>query len=221
MKKILQSYFTALLREKTGLDTSTAVPELTMQLAEKLLERVINIKLYAHSYAFVLNFTHGSFDIHGLLDYAHQEALDGISIHIDSGGPRSLRNMSQAQLCEVHDRATSLGLGIHLELSTTVREDINCVVDIARRLAVNTIRIYLRYGGRVSSIIERGLEDLQEIAKLAKLHDLHFVLEQHEDLKSCELVEIIQRIASSRVQGSVKYFSHILYKVVSLTFVFQ
>lgn len=200
MKKTLQSYFAALLREKTGPDLSTAAPELTMQLATRLLERVNNVKLYAHSYAFVLNFTYGSFDIYGLLDFAHQEGLAGISIHIDSGGPTSLRNMSQTELSEVQDRATSLGLGMHLELSTTAREDINCVVDIARRLAVNTIRIYLRYGGRVSSIIERGLADLQEIAKLAKLYDLHFVLEQHEDLKSCELVDIIQRIDSPRVQ---------------------
>ena len=195
----LQTYFEKSLRRKTTGVLGIPISEFRKEVALKLLERLKRAKLYAHTYAFFLNFKHGCFDIHDLIDFAYQEGLDGISAHIDSGEARSLRQKTPSELSEIKSCAQRLGLGINLEISSTSREEVNCAVRIARMLDVKNIRVYIRYGGRLSKIIRKGFEDLKAIAKVAGENDLYFVLEQHEDLKSHELVDIITQVNSPRI----------------------
>jgi len=44
------------------------------------------MKLYAHSFSFILNFQKGHFDVNDLLNFAFKNGLQGIDIYIDSGG---------------------------------------------------------------------------------------------------------------------------------------
>lgn len=195
----LQTYFEKSLGRKVAGILGIPISEFRKEVALKLLERLKRVKLYAHTYAFFLNFKHGCFDIHDLIEFAYQEGLDGISAHIDSGEARSLRQKTPSELSEIQSLAKRLGLGINLEISSTAREEVNCAVRIARMLDVKNIRVYIRYGGRLSKIIRKGIEDLKDIAKVAGENDLHFVLEQHEDLKSQELVDIITQVNSPRI----------------------
>ena len=50
----LQKYFIDLLNENVVSKGSS--PKLTKKIAQKLIERIKMIRLYAHSYAFALNF---------------------------------------------------------------------------------------------------------------------------------------------------------------------
>ncbi len=195
----LQTYFEKSLRKKATGVLGIPISEFRKEIALKLLQRLFRVKLYAHTYAFFLNFRHGYFDMHDLIEFAYQEGLDGVSAHIDSGEARSLSQKTVAELREIKSRARRLGLGINLEISSTSREEVNSVVQIARMLDVKNIRVYIRYGGRLSKIIQKGIEDLKDIAKIARANDLQFVLEQHEDLKSQELVNIITQVNSSRI----------------------
>jgi sugar phosphate isomerase/epimerase len=197
--QLLQTYFEKSLRRKVTGVLGIPISEFRKEVALKLLERLKRVKLYAHTYAFFLNFKHGCFDINDLIEFAYQEGLDGISAHIDSGEARSLRQKTPSELSEIKSCAQRLGLGINLEISSTSREEVNCAVRIARMLDVKNIRVYIRYGGRLSKIIRKGVEDLKAISKIADENDLHFVLEQHEDLKSHELVDIITRVNSPRI----------------------
>ena len=79
-----------------------------------------------------------------MLDFAHEEGLHGINIHIDGGDTRSLRNMSKKDLKKVKSHADKLKLGINLEVSSTTKEDIAAVVRIAKVLDVKNIRVYIR-----------------------------------------------------------------------------
>ncbi len=86
----LQTYFKKSLRRKVAGILGIPISEFRKEVALKLLERLKRVKLYAHTYAFFLNFKHGCFHIHDLIDFAYQEGLDGISAHIDAGEARSL-----------------------------------------------------------------------------------------------------------------------------------
>lgn len=169
------------------------------QNSHKLSDRVDKIKLYAHSYAFSLNFKYGDFEVSDLLDFASQENLDGIDIDIDDGKHRSLRLASDKELEKVRLYAKQLNLGINLDISSTTKKDVDDAVHIAKNLKVKNIRVYTRYSGHISEIIKKAVSDLKYIAKIAEDHDLEFTIEQHEILKSSELVEIIKMVDNKRI----------------------
>jgi sugar phosphate isomerase/epimerase len=193
---ILRKHFKELLKKN---DTSKIrLPKLTKRVARKLIERIKIIKLYAHSYSFHLNFRKGGFEIIDLLDFAYENGLDGININVNYGRKNSLVKMSRKKLRDTRLYAEKLKLGINIDVSSTLRKEIDAAVKIAKALGVKNIRVYVRRGGYVSEIIEKGVEDLKYLSKFAK-DDISFVLEQHEALKSNEMVEIIKKVDNPRL----------------------
>jgi hypothetical protein len=195
----LQTYFEKSLKRKSTGFLGIPITEFRKDIALKLLDRLRRVRLYAHTYAFFLNSKHGCFDIHDLIDFAYQEGLHGISAHIDSGEARALRHKTASEIRDIKSRVRRLDMGINLEISSTSAEEVNSAVQIAHALDVKNIRVYIRHSGRLSEVIRKGTEDLKTIAKVAKDNDLQFVLEQHEDLKSHELVDIITQVNSPRI----------------------
>ncbi len=196
----LQPYFEKALKRKTDNVLGIPIVDFRKDIAVRLLDRIDSIKLYAHTYAFYCNFKYGAFDIDDLIKFAFQEGLQGISAHIDAGQARALQYKTISELKEIRTHAKKLNLGINLEISSTSKSEINEVVRIALELGVRNIRVYIRYSGRVSKIIETGIDELKDAAKIAMKNDLYFTLEQHEDLKSHELVRIIEAVNNERVQ---------------------
>ncbi|WP_457553101.1 sugar phosphate isomerase/epimerase family protein, partial [Desulfobacula sp.] len=195
----LQPYFEKALKRKTDNVLGIPIADFRKDIAVKLLDRIDSIKLYAHTYAFFCNFNYGTFDIDDLIKFAFQEGLQGISAHIDAGQARALKQKTIFELREIRSYAKKLDLGLNLEISSTSKRQINKVVRIALELGVKNIRVYIRYSGRVSKIIETGIKELKDVAKIAMEKDLYFTLEQHEDLKSHELVRIIEAVNNKRV----------------------
>ena len=173
---------------------------LTKNVIEKLISRIDNIKLYAHSYAFSLNRKEGDFDVMDLLSFAHKNNLKGIEIHVGSGSKKSLSGKSDEELKEIKKYAERLGLGINLDVSTTSKEGIDLLVRIAKVLGAKTLRIYIIYGGLVSEIIKKASKDSKYILKVAKNENLFFVIEPHEVLKSNELVNLVEVLNSEHVK---------------------
>ena len=168
-------------------------------IAEKLISRIHEIRLYAHSYSFSLNFQQGGFDTIDLLDFAYDEGLAGIDIHIDDGKQNSLGKKSEKELKQINEYATKLGLGINLEVSSTAKRDVDRAIKIAKTLNVKDIRVYIRSKGKLSDIIKKGIQELGYIAEVAEKNDLAIVLEQHEVLTSKELVHIISDVNCPRI----------------------
>lgn len=193
----LQKDFEKLLNDK--LDEDIINQKFTKEIARKLINRIKNIQLYAHSYAFVLHFEHGVYSPINLLNFAYQNGLNGIDIHIDSGKEKSLNNMSESELKEVKELAKKLNLKIMLEISSTTKSDINKVVKIAKILDVQNIRVYNRYSGYLLESIRKCINDLKYACKIAEKNHLYFVIEPHEVLKSEELVHIIKKVGSYRL----------------------
>lgn len=198
---LIQARFQALLSKNVSESSASAVPQLTFTLATKLIERIGSMRLFAHPYPHIMSMTYGSYGPCDLLDFAHRHALDGICIHLLDGEERSLMQMSDDSIRAFSKKAKDLNLDVHLEISSTAREDVDRVVEVARLAGVQTIRVYSRYEGRLSKVLNVIESDLRYLTQLADQFDLYFDFEQHEELKSVEISNLLQRISHPRLHA--------------------
>ncbi|WP_342246669.1 sugar phosphate isomerase/epimerase family protein [Pseudomonas sp. OTU5201] len=195
----IQARFTALLRQNAS--SEAPPPALTPKLATRLLARLESLRLFAHGYPLLTNLTHGRLKPEDLLDFAYRHELQGLSLHLLDGEENSLSQMSPAQLRVFADKARALGLDVHLEISSTRREDVDQVVAVAQAIGTRNIRVYSRYEGHLSRVMALIEADLQYIGQLADQHDLHFDFEQHEELKSGEIAQLLRQAGNPRLNA--------------------
>ena len=74
----LQPYFEKSLKKDANNILGIPITKFRKDTAIKLMDRIENIRLYAHTYAFFHNFKYGAFDIDDLIKFAYQEGLQGI-----------------------------------------------------------------------------------------------------------------------------------------------
>ena len=117
------------------------------------------------------------------------------------GEANSLSQMNPDQLQAFSDKAAKLGLDVHLEISSTRREDVDQVIAIARAIGTRNIRVYSRYEGHLSRVMAQIESDLRYLGEQADLHDLYFDFEQHEELKSAEIAQLLQRLDHPRLHA--------------------
>ena len=160
----IQARFADLLRRNA--DDEAPPPVLTPALAARLVERLDSIRLFAHGYPLLTNLTHLRVKPGDMLDFAYRHELQGLCLHVLDGEENSLSQMSAAELQAFGDKARALGLDVHLELSTTRREDIDQAVAIARAVGCRNIRAYSRYEGKLSQVMELIGADLRHLGQL-------------------------------------------------------
>ncbi|MNZ56619.1 Xylose isomerase-like TIM barrel [compost metagenome] len=195
----IQARFAALLSHNAGADS--APPPLTPDLARRLLERLDSLRLFAHGYPLLTNLTHGRVTPADMLDFAYRHELDGLSLHLLDGEENSLSRMSAEGLAAFGDKARSLGLDVHVEISSTLPEDVDQAVAVARAIGSRNIRVYSRYEGHLSRVMDLIEDDLRRLARLADEHDLNFDFEQHEELKSDEIAALLRRVGHPRLNA--------------------
>jgi sugar phosphate isomerase/epimerase len=199
MNNKIQERFNALLSHNV-VEDGTA-PVLTEALARQLLERLGHMRLFAHAYPLLTNLTHGRVTPADLLDFAYRHELQGLSLHLLDGEENSLSQMSPEQLQAFANKAKALGLDVHLEISSTLKKDVDQVIAIARALGVRNIRVYSRYEGALSRVMDVIETDLHYLAQQADEHDLYFDFEQHEELKSGEIAQLLKRLDHPRLHA--------------------
>ncbi|MDD2066080.1 Xylose isomerase-like TIM barrel [compost metagenome] len=199
MNNKIQERFNALLSHNVV--EHTAAPMLTPALAQRLLERLAQVRLFAHAYPLLTNLTHGHVTPADLLDFAYRHELQGLSLHVLDGEQNSLSQMSPGQLQAFADKAQALGLDVHVEISSTLKQDVDQVIAIAKALGVRNIRVYSRYEGTLSRVMDIIESDLHYLAQQADAHDLYFDFEQHEELKSDEIAQLLKRLDHPRLHA--------------------
>lgn len=165
----------------------------------RLARRARNAPLFAHAYAFHLNFRFGGMTPADLLAHAAKHGLAGVQIHVEDGEGASLAAMSPPDLLAFGAEARRLGLAVHVETSSTEAWDLARTVAIAHAVQATAMRCYPRYEGRVSTVIARAIEDLRGLPSLDPERRLRFTLEQHEDLTSAELIHILGAVGNPRI----------------------
>ncbi len=175
-------------------------PRFDAATASKLVARIDGIRLFAHSFSFYLNLTHGPFQIVDIFRFAIEQGLAGVSINIDIGGAKGLSQMPDADVDALRALAERFDLEIALEMSRTELASFERMRRLAGRLGARHIRLRSGYLGRVGDILDNSIADLKRIAAEAERHDLHINFEQHEALKSGEMVDIVAAVGNPRVQ---------------------
>jgi len=199
MNNKIQERFNALLSHKVV--EHVAAPVLTAALAQRLLERLGQLRLFAHAYPLLTNLTHGRVTPADMLDFAYRHELQGLSLHLLDGEENSLSQMSPEQLQAFASKAKALGLDVHLEISSTLKKDVDQVIAIAKQLGVRNIRVYSRYEGPLSRVMDVIETDLHYLAQQADANDLYFDFEQHEELKSSEIAQLLNRVNHPRLHA--------------------
>ena len=159
--------------------------------AKKIVQRIQNIPLYLHAYAFHLNMRMEKILPEDLLDIASRHKLKGIKVHVLDGESQSLSCANDERLRKFGDKARNLGLDIHIETSASDAKTINLAVVIALKSGASSVRFYPRYEGHLDKVLAQVKQDIQYIKDHYQHSGLSFTLEQHEDLKSHELVSLI------------------------------
>lgn len=165
----------------------------------RLAERARTAPLFAHAYAFHLNMRFGGMTPLQLAEFAGAQGLCGIKLHVDDGEQASLGRMNGEALAAFAAQLKARGLELHVETSTTEAPGLADAVRIALAAGATSLRCYPRYEGRVSQIIAWTIADLRRLADFDPEGRLRFTLEQHEDLKSEELVDIIKAVDNPRL----------------------
>ncbi|EPA9112937.1 MAG: TIM barrel protein [Serratia liquefaciens] len=160
--------------------------------AEKVLLRAQNLPLYLHAYAFHLNMRMEKILPEDLLVIAHQQRLRGVKVHVLDGESQSLCHADDARLRRFGEQARRYGLDIHIETSASDSQTIDQAVNIALKCGASSVRFYPRYQGPLQEVLARIGADIQYIKQRYQHSGLSFTLEQHEDLKSHELVGLVR-----------------------------
>lgn len=164
----------------------------TKDNAHKILARVDNLPLYLHAYAYHLNMRLERILPSDLLDIANENNLHGVKIHVLDGERYSLENMNNNELSAFGDKARKLQLDIHIETSASDKKSIDQAVSIALKTGASSVRFYPRYEGNLQDVFAMITQDIHYLREHYQDSGLTFTLEQHEDLKSHELVSLVQ-----------------------------
>ncbi len=195
----IQQRFTRLLNNKTK---GAAAPVLlTRELATRLIDRIDQARLFAHAYPLLTNLTHGRLTPFDLLDFAYRHELKGLSLHMLDGEHNSLSQMNAAQLRAFADKARELELEVHLEISSTLKPDVDAAIAVATAIGTRNIRVYSRYEGSLSQVMDTIGGDLLYLAHQADIHNLYFDFEQHEELKSDEIAQLLRQANHPRLHA--------------------
>lgn len=181
------------------------LPQLSPEQARTLLARTEHVPFFAHSYPFILNMDHGRFSPADLAEFAHRSDLDGLCLHINDGGERSVSAMTTAERHAFRNLLHDMGLRLHLEISSTERREIDLVADLAAQLGVSNVRFYARREGLISEVLEAVYADLAYAMEVATARNLHFDYEQHEDLRADEIAGLMDRIGDRRLNVLFDY----------------
>lgn len=176
-----------------------ALDGMTGPMRARLAARIDTIPLFAHAYAWHLNFRFGDASPVDLLHDAASRGLFGVKIHVEDGETRSLLHATPAARARFGAVARDLGLRVHVETSSTDVADLRAAIAVALDTGAESVRTYPRHAGRVSEILRRSVADLRQLPALDPDGRLDFLLEQHEDLTSTELMRLLAQVGNPRL----------------------
>jgi len=167
----------------------------------RLVERTEDAPLFTHSYPFYFHIgPKGGWGADDLLTFAAEYGLKGVKCHLNASDSGTLVHLSPEKRIALGARTRELGLQWHVEVSSTEFNDLAQVVTVASDLQAESIRCYPRYSGHVSTILPRAIEDLRRFRReLDPESRFHLTVEQHEDLTSIELVQLMETIDDAHI----------------------
>lgn len=193
------AHLTKILPARRKATPAVTARPLASPLLRRLIDRIDSAPLFAHSYSHHLNLRLERRTPFDLLEFASTHGLAGLNIHVEDGEAQSLLWMGKPARLRFARDAADRGLKLHIETSATLPAHIEIAASIARDVEAESIRCYPRYEGLVSDILAQTIDDLRQLSAVDPERRFRFTLEQHEDLKSHELVHIVREVGDPRL----------------------
>jgi sugar phosphate isomerase/epimerase len=96
-------------------------------------------------------------------------------------------------------------LRCELDTSDTRPENLETMLNVARAINADQLRVYTRYSGALPKLIQWTIADLKAVAPKAEEYGINIVLENHEDFQGAAIAEILSEVDHPNIRALYDY----------------
>jgi len=167
----------------------------------------LRAQLYVHSFSYRYRLQHDpDFTVFSMIDDVRRHGLDGINVSVYPPEYTHLSGGDPAHLDRVAAALRDAGLGVDVETNRTDAEGLQHVMDVGTRLGARLLRTCTRMDpDGPAATLRRAITDLVHFAPRAADAGITIVIENHEDLVSREVAQLVSEVDSPAVRALFDY----------------
>jgi 3-oxoisoapionate decarboxylase len=164
------------------------------------------ISIHIHSFGLRFQFRHrDDFDVFKFIEFADREGFSGINVSANGPGYRDLGGMTADHFKAVKQKLVDHNLRCEIDTSDTRPENLETMLDVARAISADQLRVYTRYSGALPDLIQWTIADLKAVAPKAEDYGINIVLENHEDFQGAAIAEILSEVNHPNIRALYDY----------------
>ena len=164
------------------------------------------IEMHLHSFSLRYQFRYRhDFSVQQFIEVAAKYGFTGVNISANGPGYRDLGGQSERHFAAVKASLAAHNLGCELDTSDTRPAHMRQLLDVTAAVGGDTLRVYTRYQGETTALIEQTVADLAAIASYAADRGIVVALENHEDFQGAAIAAILERVAHPNVRALFDY----------------
>ncbi|MDP6969468.1 MAG: sugar phosphate isomerase/epimerase family protein [Gammaproteobacteria bacterium] len=164
------------------------------------------VACHIHSYSLHNHFIHlPEYDVFRFIDHARELGFTGVNISANGPGYRNLGGTTGQHFAKVKQYLQAHNMACELDTSDTSVGHMTGLLHVAQAIGADTLRVYTRYQGKISEVMQWTIRDLQALAPVAEDLSVQIVLENHEDFTGSQIATILDTVDSPWVKALYDY----------------
>jgi sugar phosphate isomerase/epimerase len=164
------------------------------------------IEVHIHSFSMRYQFKYrDDFDVFTFIEFANSAGFTGVNISANGPGYRDLSGTSEQHFQKVRECLQNHSMKCELDTSDTSVANLTRMLDVAQAIGAEQLRVYTKYNGTLTDLIDWTVSDLQAVAPKAEELGINIVLENHEDFQGAALANILRQINHPRIRALYDY----------------
>jgi sugar phosphate isomerase/epimerase len=165
-----------------------------------------SIEFHIHSFSMRYQFRYrDDFDVFSFIEFANNAGFTGVNISANGPGYRDLSGTSESHFQKVREYLQAHSMKCELDTSDTSLENLTRMLDVAKAIGAEQLRVYTKYSGALTDLIDWTVRDLRAIAPKAEALGINIVLENHEDFQGAALANILGQVNHPRIRALYDY----------------
>ncbi|MFT5599520.1 MAG: sugar phosphate isomerase/epimerase [Gammaproteobacteria bacterium] len=164
------------------------------------------IEFHIHSFSMRYQFRYrNDFDVFSFIDFAKNAGFTGVNISANGPGYRDLSGTTESHFKKVLECLQTHSMKCELDTSDTSVENLTRMLDVAKAIGAEQLRVYTQYNGTLTDLIDWTVRDLRAVAPKAEALGINIVLENHEDFQGAALANILGQVNHPRIRALYDY----------------
>ena len=164
------------------------------------------IEVHIHSFSMRYQFRYrDDFDVFSFIAFAEKAGFTGVNISANGPGYRDLSGTSPTHFQKVRECLQTHSMKCELDTSDTRVENLKRMLDVTQAIGAEQLRVYTKYSGTLSELIDWTVRDLRAVAPKAEALGINIVLENHEDFQGVTLANILGQVDHPRIRALYDY----------------